>query len=88
MPRGQQRIADDDAGAKLLVRVAVQPAIVVGQAIEVEVGCQPVEADRQARRPAQALLVTGIEILSRPGLAISNMLWISAVFAAISTSVA
>ena len=54
--RGQQRVADDHAAAQFFVGVAAQAAIVVGQAVQVEVGDQPVQPAGDPGRPTQRLL--------------------------------
>ena len=50
--RGQQRGAEDHAGAEPLVHLAVEAAVVVGEAVEREVVDQPVEADRDPCAPS------------------------------------
>ena len=59
--RGEQRVADDHAGAEALGLVAADAAVVVGQRVELEVGDEPVEARGDARRPVELLG------LDRPG---------------------
>ena len=51
--RGEQRVADDQAGADALVDVAADAAVVVGEPVEREVLDEPVEPDRDARRPLE-----------------------------------
>ena len=53
--RGEQRVADDQAGRDALGDVAADAAVVVGQPVELEVLDQAVEPDRDARRPLEDL---------------------------------
>ena len=83
--RGEQRVADDHAGAEALGLVAVDAAVVVGQPVELEVGRQPVEADGDARRPVELVVGSiGPAIGSSDGSAKSNIARISASLAATS----
>ena len=55
--RGQQAGAQDHPGAEPFVLLAVQAAVVVGEAVEVEVGHQPVEPHRDLGAPREVLVV-------------------------------
>ena len=54
-PRGEQRVADDETRAHSLGDVVSDTAVVVGEPVELEVLDEPVEADRDARRPVEDL---------------------------------